>query len=69
MRQIQRTGLVAAGILAGALLVVGCGSEEEPSAGAQQLDGRMAPQEMSSDDARRPTQPGMPAADVKKRDD
>ena len=69
MRQIQRTGPVVAGIVAGALLVVGCSGEEESSAGARHLDGRMAPQDLSNDEARRPTQPGMPAADVKKRDD
>ncbi|WP_018862776.1 MULTISPECIES: hypothetical protein [unclassified Thioalkalivibrio] len=55
--------------MAATFVLVGCGGEEEEMNPPQGLEQQMAPQDMSSDDARRPTNPGLPAADVKKSDD
>lgn len=74
MREIQRAAPLVIGLTAVGLLALGCGSgngEPEESTGpAQGLEqGGITPQDMSSDEARRPQQGGMPAADVKRATD
>ncbi|ADC72274.1 MULTISPECIES: hypothetical protein [unclassified Thioalkalivibrio] len=67
-RHARITGFFVLSVAA-TLVLVGCGGEEEEMNPPQGLEQQMAPQDMSSDDARRPTNPGLPAADVKKSDD
>ncbi|WP_018878383.1 MULTISPECIES: hypothetical protein [unclassified Thioalkalivibrio] len=73
MREIQRATPLVIGLTAVGLLALGCGNgaPEEESAGAPQSlgEGGLTPQDMSSDEARRPQQSGMPAADVKRTTD
>ncbi|WP_018994829.1 fimbrillin family protein [Thioalkalivibrio sp. ALJ2] len=67
-RHARITGFLVLSVAA-TLVLAGCGGEEEEANPPQGLEQQMAPQDMSSDDARRPTNPGLPAADVKKSDD
>ncbi|WP_017942365.1 MULTISPECIES: hypothetical protein [unclassified Thioalkalivibrio] len=72
MREIQRATPLVIGVTAVSLLALGCGSGEpdEPAGEARSLEqGGITPQDMSSDEARRPQQSGMPAADVKRTTD
>ncbi|WP_026289152.1 hypothetical protein [Thioalkalivibrio sp. ALMg11] len=72
MREIQRAAPLVIGLTAVGLLALGCGSggPEESAGPAQGLEqGGITPQDMSSDEARRPQQSGLPAADVKRSTD
>ena len=73
MREIQRAAPLVIGLTAVGLLALGCGNggpEEQSTGPAQGLEqGGITPQDMSSDEARRPQQGGMPAADVKRATD
>lgn len=72
MREIQRATPLVIGLTAVGLLALGCGSgePEESDGAARSLEqGSITPQDMSSDEARRPQQSGMPAADVKRTTD
>ncbi|WP_018872833.1 hypothetical protein [Thioalkalivibrio sp. ALJ16] len=72
MREIQRAAPLVIGLTAVGLLALGCGGgsveSDERVEGMQGLEqGGITPQDMSgSDEARRPQQGGMPAADVKR---
>ncbi|MFO7953770.1 hypothetical protein [Thioalkalivibrio sp.] len=73
MREIQRATPLVIALTAVGLLALGCGNggpEEQSAEPVQGLEqGGITPQDMSGDEARRPQQGGMPAADVKRATD
>ncbi|MGM0553781.1 MAG: hypothetical protein ACQETK_08290 [Pseudomonadota bacterium] len=69
---MQRSGWLAViGILLASAGLAACqgAGDESQGAPAQGLEREMTPRDMSGDEARRPQQGGMPAADVKRTTD